>query len=370
MKSKQKLCVIFSHPSFYRQFIYKKIDDFYQCDWHFSTEDGGVKRFDPSIFKSSTIHKFHKFGRFQWMSGINSLLSKKENTTFLMLAGTVDLSCWLFFIRKRLFYPKKKLYLWGHGWYGKESPLEARIKKLLFACADGICVYGNWAKNLMVAQGIPAEKIDVIYNSLNYEAQYQLRNTNLRSSIYADHFHNNYPNIVVIGRLNHRKKLGLLFEALNLLKDKGVSLNVTLVGDGEAYNSLQERASQLELKDSVWFYGSCYSEEMNAELMYNADLCVTPGDIGLTAIHALMFGVPVITHDDFIHQGPEFEAIVPNVTGQYFQHDNANSLSNVIFDWITQHTDRESVRLDCYKEVDSKWNPDYQIKIITNFISN
>ena len=286
-----------------------------------------------------------------------------------MLAGTVDLSCWLFFIRKKLFYPHKKIYLWGHGWYGKESFLEARIKKLLFSCADGICVYGNWAKKLMIAEGIPSEKIAVIYNSLNYDAQYQLRKSNLKSSIYSDHFNNDSPNIVVIGRLNYRKKLDLLFESLNILKEKNISFNVTLVGDGDARNSLIEKAANFNLTDSVWFYGACYSEEMNAELMYNADLCVTPGDIGLTAIHALMFGVPVITHDDFIHQGPEFESIVPGVTGQYFKHDDANSLSDTIYSWIIQHPDREKIRMDCYKEVDSKWNPNYQIQVITNFIS-
>ena len=55
--------------------------------------------------------------------------------------------------------------------------------------------------------------------------------------------------------------------------------------------------------------GECYSEETNAKLIYNADLCVAPGNIGLTAIHVMMFGCPAITHNDFKWQMPEFEAI-------------------------------------------------------------
>lgn len=76
---------------------------------------------------------------------------------------------------------------------------------------------------------------------------------------------------------------------------------------------------------NVWFYGSCYDEQTNAELIYNADMCVAPGNVGLTAIHAMTFGCPVITHSDFKWQMPEFEAIHPGKTGDFssvimFQH--------------------------------------------------
>lgn len=42
---------------------------------------------------------------------------------------------------------------------------------------------------------------------------------------------------------------------------------------------------------NVWFYGSCYDEQTNAELIYNADMCVAPGNVGLTAIHAMTLDV-------------------------------------------------------------------------------
>lgn len=58
---------------------------------------------------------------------------------------------------------------------------------------------------------------------------------------------------------------------------------------------------------------------VNAELIYNADLCVAPGNIGLTAMHAMMFGCPCISHNDFSWQMPEFEAIVPYKTGNFLK---------------------------------------------------
>ena len=56
----------------------------------------------------------------------------------------------------------------------------------------------------------------------------------------------------------------------------------------------------------------CYNEEANAELLYNASVCVCPAEVGLTAIHSLLFGTPVVSNDNFDEQMPEFESIIPN----------------------------------------------------------
>lgn len=98
--------------------------------------------------------------------------------------------------------------------------------------------------------------------------------------------------------------------------------------------------------------GECCSEETNAKLIYNADLCVAPGNIGLTAIHVMMFGCPAITHNDFKWQMPEFEAIKSMETGMFFEKGNLDSLVNSILDWFEiKIKEREKVRLACYKEL-------------------
>ncbi len=62
---------------------------------------------------------------------------------------------------------------------------------------------------------------------------------------------------------------------------------------------------------------------------------------------------------------PEFEAIIPNVTGDFYQRGNINDLSQKIKKWISLNPNkREVVRLAAYKEIDRKWNINYQIEII------
>ena len=48
------------------------------------------------------------------------------------------------------------------------------------------------------------------------------------------------------------------------------------MGDGEIRQSLEVEVVKHQLQDNVWFYGSCFDEKINAELIYNADLCVAP----------------------------------------------------------------------------------------------
>ena len=100
-------------------------------------------------------------------------------------------------------------------------------------------------------------------------------------------------------------------------------------------------------------------------MIYNADLCVSPGNIGLTAMHSLVFGTPAITHDDFPHQMPEFEAIKDGETGTFFKNGNVDSLAEGIVRWFEKHgNDREDVRKACMKEIDENWTPQFQIEVL------
>ena len=128
---------------------------------------------------------------------------------------------------------------------------------------------------------------------------------------------------------------------------------------------LEQEVKSLNISEQVWFYGACYDELVNAELVYNADLCVAPGNVGLTAIHALMFGCPVITHNDFSYQMPEFEAITPYYTGNFFKRGDQESLNDKIIEWFRVNgNQRGHIKQLCYKEVDEQWNPYFQMDVI------
>ena len=224
-------------------------------------------------------------------------------------------------------------------------------------------------KKVLIKWGIPENKLYTIYNSLSYDEQLPLRKSIKQSTFYQEYFGNNNPNLVFIGRLTTVKKLDQILIAVKKLKNDGHLFNVTFIGDGTVKVQLESQATKLGLKENVWFYGALYDEKKIAEFLYNADICVSPGNVGLTAMHAMTFGCPVISHDNFPSQMPEFEAIEIGRTGAFFKENDTESLAEVIKEWIANCGDREAVRQACYKVIDEKYNPHIQISIIKDVIN-
>ena len=360
-----KLCIIYNFAQHYRTEIFKSISENFDCDWLFGDSMGDVKKMDYTLLQGNVkeTHTKRLFGRWYWQPGVIRKLTKNY-THYILLGETRALSSWLFCILSRLFYPRKKVYFWSHGWYGKETELEKFIKKILFSLPNGgIFLYGNYARKLMIREGFNPDKLFVIHNSLAYSKQLKIRTTFSNTNLYQDHFGNNYPNLIFIGRLTKIKRLHLLVEALYVLKRQGYECNLTIIGDGIERETLHSSVEEKGLQNNVWFYGACYDEQENAQLIYNADLCVSPGNVGLTAIHTMMFGCPVITHNNFSHQMPEFEAVRPGQTGDFFEYGNINALVNAIKNWFISHSNREDIRLNCFREIDTQWNPDFQMSV-------
>lgn len=363
---KTKVCLIYNFAQHYRTSIFRLIDQEYDCDFFFGDSYLNIKKMDYSLLKGKVTEGPTKhIGAWSYRPGIQKLLWK-DYDAYIMLGESRSLSTWLFCLRAKLFHPKKRVYFWSHGWYGKESKAEKLIKKLLFKLPNGgSFLYGNYSRQLMIKEGFNPEKLFVIHNSLAYDEQVAIRKQLAATPIYKEHFGNKYPNLMFVGRLTHIKKLDQVLRAMALLKDKGQNYNMTFIGGGETQEELQKLASELGLGKNVWFYGPCYDEKELSGLIYNADLCVSPGNVGLTAMHTMVFGTPVLTHNDFPHQMPEFEAIHEGKTGAFFKIDDVESLADGISKWFAEKGDkREEVRRACMKEIDNFWTPQFQLNVL------
>lgn len=366
---KKKLIILYNFAQLYRQPIFELIDKTWNCKWYFGKTDTDIKEMDTSQLKEVTYVNNKKIiGPLLTQNRAASIIRKKDVNKILMLGEPMTLSTWWILFQRRLFYPQKRIYLWSHGWYGREGFFKKWLKRVFFGMADHVFTYGEYAKNVAISQGFDGKKITPIHNSLNHAEQVRLRDNLQSSSIYAEHFGNTNKVIIFIGRLTTVKRLDLLLEAIAKLNEQGKIYNTVLIGSGEQRESLENLTNKLGLKSQVWFYGACYDDNHNAQLIYNADLCVAPGNVGLTAMHSMVFGTPVLTHDDFPWQMPEFEAIKKGETGDFFKKDNPESIASSILKWIECHPDRDKVRQACYKEIDEKWSPEYQLAILKSVI--
>lgn len=364
---RKKLCIIYNFAQHYRTEIFTLLDKEYDCDFYFGDKYLDVKKMDYSLLqgKVTEVHN-GKIGPFTYQTKVLSLLGKYD--TFLMIGETHSITTWLFVFLSKI-YRNKRIFYWCHGWYGKETRIESFLKHILDKMPAGLFVYGEYAKELMIKEGFNEKKLHVIHNSLAYTKQLETRALLSLNDVYTSHFGNDNPNLFFVGRLTPVKKLDYIMKAMKLSEEKGKQYNLTFIGDGDEKQGLEEMAKKLGLERRIWFYGPCYDENVLGNLIYNADLCVAPGNIGLTAMHTLVFGTPAITHNCFKWQMPEFEAIKDGVTGTFFEMNNVEDLSRAIDCWFeTKHNKREKVRKDCMNEIDCFWTPEYQMSVFRQYI--
>ena len=364
-----KVCLLSNYSPHYREEIYTLIDSNLQCDFILGdTLNNGIKSFDLSGFRNKVqiLRNVQKGEVTLWQKRV--LKNVFDNYDAFIVADDIRcLSTWIFLILCKLM--GRKVYFWAHGWYGKESYAKRCVKKIFYSFPQGIFLYGNYAREVMIDNGFSPEMLWVIHNSLSYSKQKQIRATLIQTSVYKDRFLNNDPVLIFIGRLTAVKRLDMLIQAMARLKSRGKDCNLILVGSGPESENLRQCLMNCNLEDRVWLYGDCYDESVNAELIYNADLCVSPGNIGLTAVHVMTYGTPAITHDNYKLQMPEFEAIHEGITGGFYEYGSVDSLAETIGKWLNDKSGkRQEVRDACYNEIDTYWNPEYQFEIIHNHL--
>lgn len=357
-----KICCIFNYAPFYRESIYRKIDETFDAQFCFSDFQCDIPKMDYTKFKREP-HTFHEsllLGKLLYRSGLLKYAIKPFDT-YLMI-GDTSISHIPFLILCRLL--GKKIYAWGHGAKSFGGKM-GFVTWLHYKLWNGFFCYGDGGKKRLVQLGVPESKLYVIYNSLSNGA---VPLKSLESPVLKEHFGNNYPTILFVGRLTPVKKLDWILEALAKHQSCGVNYNVLIVGDGAERSHLEEMVNEYGLYDRVWLYGECYNKSELNRLIYNSTLCVSPGNVGLTAIHALEFGTPVLSHNDFETQMPEYESIVPGETGALYEKDNYIDFCDCIKKWIESNPDRNKIRQNCYDIINSKFNSMYQIKLLKSVL--
>ena len=186
--------------------------------------------------------------------------------------------------------------------------------------------YGEFGKAQTVKVGISTSKITAIGNSLDSDNYERLRRKMSLTNIYQAHFNNLDSTIIYCGRIQKIKKLDMIISVIKSLNSNGIHVNGLFIGADVDGVNLKQKAHDYGLDNRIWFYGPCYDERKLAEFFYNSAVCVSPGNVGLTAIHSLSFGCPVITHDNVSNQMPEFESIRKGITGDFFMEGDQDDL--------------------------------------------
>lgn len=366
-----KICCIFNLAPLYRSRIYKLMNEELGCDFYFGDKiESTIKKLDYKGldgFKKEVENKKIFNTSFIWQKGVVGLVFKREYKYFILTGDSSILSNWMIAFFALLL--NKKVYLWMHGLKSELSWKGKLFTYPLYYMANKFLLYGDYSKAFMVKKGFNPNKMVCIYNSLDYDIQLSIRKDLIKTNIYIDYFNNDLPVLIYIGRIQKIKKINLIIDAMSILKDRNILCNLVIVGSDSENTGIEEKIVNNKFEKNVWMYGACYEEKKIAELIFNADVCVSPGNIGLTAMHSFTYGTPAISHNNFSNQNPEFESIKPGITGDFFEEDCAEDLSISIQKWINLAEDeRKKVRLAAFSVIDEKYNPHYQVQVLKELI--
>lgn len=325
----------------------------------------GIEPVNPNSVANFVDIPYRRLGKFFWQPRAISAVYRGKWDAVIFLGNPNFLSTWLAALAARAF--GVPVLFWEHGWRRREAKLKSTLRLSFFRMADRLLVYAPRAKRLGVEAGYPESRIDVVWNSLDLteanDFYSQIENGGLHSITPQELFQSpKRPLLLCTARITDKCRFDLLIKAAAELSKRNMPCNILLVGAGPAVESLRELAS--DLNQPVYFFGACYDERILSQLVYKADLSVSPGKVGLTAMHSMQYGTPVITHDNDDEQMPEVAAVIDGITGARFKHNDANHLADTIERWLLDHIDRNVTRIACRSEINAHWNPRVQAAII------
>lgn len=267
--------------------------------------------------------------RLYWHPRAVSYIRREKQDAVITLGSPYVLTAWILLLWGRL--TKVPVILWTHGLLQQESGLKGLVRLTFYRLASALLLYGDHAKELLCNAGIDPRRMFVIYNSLDSETQ----DLHLKT-ITPDHLNIFRSEIgigcgdrVVIfsGRLQKNKKLDLLLEAVGMLRLRNRVVHVIFVGEGDEKHFLIQQSERLGITSQVHFLGESYDERFIATAFMASDLSVIPSGAGLSVMHALGYGVPVVLHDRAEEHFPEWEAVREGQTGFFYRYGDIGDMA-------------------------------------------
>ncbi len=309
-----------------------------------------------------------KFVAFQWQAVREALFGDFD--AYILEGGYAIITNWLAIPIARL--RGKRVLLYTHGWLRRESGFKALLRNCFYRLSDGLLLYGKRSRRIGLELGFPAEQLYVVNNSLDLDKIDFFRKSVSEETCIKfrdDWFHANAQNpiIVSVGRLTSVKGFPLLLDAVAMLKSHGLEINILLVGEGSEGSLLKKKADDLGV--SLTLPGARYDEEFLSVCFSAADITVIPGAAGLTVIHSLSYGTPVITNNCSDKQMPESEAVYEGINGAIFHYGEAESLARCIEVVLHELPRSTMVANQCRSIVDAEYTPSRMRMIFDTAIS-
>lgn len=257
---------------------------------------------------------------FQWQPSVSSLSISRSD--IVVLSGNPrQLSTLILLLRARL--KGARIVWWGHYWSSTSKRWRQLLRYLPLALSDAALLYTDDEVEQARSDAMfPSKRVVLaaLNNGIDVKAIRPLRRP--YDSTTREHA------AFFIGRLTPKANLGLALEAMAQLGTRAPELHI--VGDGELKLELIARAQSLSLGEKIVWHGAVTEEVEIAKVANRCKLFLYPGEVGLSLVHAMAYGLPAIVHDDRARHMPEIAAFKEQNTGVSFCHGDPAKMARVL----------------------------------------
>lgn len=221
--------------------------------------------------------------------------------------------------------------LWGHGFSKSEAGWRRRLRDRVGVLADSVMFYNRAAAGRFSEVSGRTDDVFVALNTLDTAPISQAESWWRDNPAELDAFKASHaidgPMILFVSRLLEDNKIDTLFAAAAKLAPDFPSLKIAVVGGGPDRERLQRRAQELGVADRVLMPGPVYEERELAPWFLASSVFCYPVNIGLSILHAMAYGLPVVTSDDIPSHNPEIEALRDHENGMLYDDGSPDDMA-------------------------------------------
>lgn len=181
----------------------------------------------------------------------------------------------------------KKKFHTVHNMADKELPqIHQKVMKVAykFGGVVPIAINESVQKSIMSCYSLAEGKVPIVKNGVDISKFYRIEKKNY-----------DVIQLINVGRFFEQKNHALLIACFEILVREFPNLNLTLIGEGELKNEIQEKVQEKGLKKNVHFTGNVSNVE---DYLANADIYVMSSDyegLPLSVIEGMAAGLAIVS---------------------------------------------------------------------------
>ena len=225
-----------------------------------------------------------------------------------------------------------------HNVYTRDRKVHRRLfNKMLGKYTDKVVAVSDAVKkDIVYFDGIPEEKVKVIYNGIEKQLFVDKKRDEMRSALGIP-----FGSTVVgtTGRIKEQKGQKYLIEAVSILSREYPSIRLLIIGDGPLMEEMKQYADLLNVNGNVIFLGT---RRDVPDLLSAIDIFVLPSvweGLGIALLEAMAAGKPVIASSI----GPFREIIDTKDVGLLVPIGDSRKLATSIEELLKNYTVMEKM---------------------------